>query len=163
MPQITSQENQTNRSFLKAILLAWLIVGTLDITAAIIQTLIKGGNIIKMFQYIASGVFGKASFSGGLPFAFYGLVFHYCIAFGWTALFFLIYPKMRLLSKNKIITGLGYGFFVWLVMNGVVLPLSNVPQSPIRIFPAVLILMAAIGLPLSFMVNKFYSSDQNSK
>jgi uncharacterized membrane protein YagU involved in acid resistance len=135
-------------------------VGTLDITAAIVQTLIYKGNIIRLFQFIASGVFGTGSFSGGLPFAFYGLIFHYGIAFCWTVIFFVAYPRVKFLSENKIVAGLCYGLFVWLIMNRVVLPLSNIPPRAFeltRAALAALILIAAIGLPLSFLAASFYS------
>lgn len=152
---------KNDRSLLKAILWAGIVVGTLDILAAIIQTLIYGRNPLGMLQYIASGIFGEASFSGGYPFAVYGLIFHYGIAFGWTVCFFLIYPKMNLLSKNKFLTGFVYGLFVWLIMNRVVLPLSNVPSAPFnlaRSIMAMLILVCAIGLPLSFLGHRYYTN-----
>ena len=40
----------------KLIVKSWLIVGSLDITAAIIQTLIYKGSILNLMQFIASGV-----------------------------------------------------------------------------------------------------------
>ncbi|MGV8093560.1 MAG: hypothetical protein AB2L24_17000 [Mangrovibacterium sp.] len=147
----------------KIILFAGLLTGTLDILAAIIQTYLYGGNPVKMFQYITSGVFGEKSFAGGLTYAFYGLAFHYAIAFAWTILFFLIYPKMKFLKRNRLLTGTGYSVFIWVVMNLVVLPLSNVPQSPFHIQSAVtdmLILMAAVGLPLSYLADRFFSTDK---
>jgi hypothetical protein len=156
--------HKTGRLF-KAILSAGLLVGTLDISAAIIQTLINKRDVIKLFQFIASGVFGVAqSFSGGLTFAFYGFVFHYFIAFSWTVLFFMAYPRLRFLSINKILSGVGYGLFVWLIMNKVILPLSNTPPIPFVLTKAILaaaILVVAIGLPLSFIANSYYSKQEN--
>jgi hypothetical protein len=150
----------------KAILSAGLVVGTLDISAAIIQTLINKRDVIRLFQFIASGVFGTArSFSGGLIFALYGLIFHYFIALSWTVLFFMVYPKLKFLSRNKIMTGVGYGFFIWLIMNRVVLPLSNTPPFPFDFMKAILaaaILVVAIGLPLSFLASSYYSKHENS-
>jgi uncharacterized membrane protein YagU involved in acid resistance len=145
------------------ILFAGLLTGTLDILAAIIQTYLHGGNPVKMFQYIASGVFGEKSFAGGLTYAFYGLAFHYAIAFAWTIFFFLIYPKMKFLRRNRLLAGMGYGAFIWIIMNLAVLPLSNVPQSPFhfpRAVTGMLILMAAIGLPLSYLASRFFSTDK---
>lgn len=145
----------------KVILVTGVLVGTLDGLAAVIQTLINGGSPVVVFQFIASGIFGEESFEGGMTMAVCGLIFHLCIALGWTTFFFLIYPKMKFLSQNKILAGLGYGLFIWLVMTRIVLPLSNVPQFPFRISQAIigiLILMAVIGLPLSFIASKFYSS-----
>jgi hypothetical protein len=156
---------KTNGLF-KAILSAGLLVGTLDISAAIIQTLVNKRDVVKLFQFIASGVFGTAqSFSGGLTFALYGLIFHYIIAFAWTVIFFTAYPRLKFLSWNKILVGIGYGIFVWLIMNRVVLPLSNTPSIPFVLTKAILavsILVVAIGLPLSFVANSYYSKHENN-
>lgn len=133
---------------------AGLLVGTLDLTAAIIQTLIYGNNPVKMFQFIASGVFGKAALTGGAGYAVSGVLFHYCIAMLWTILFFYLYPKLRIASANRVVTGIVYGFFIWLVMSRLVLPLSATPAFPFKLKSALIamgILMLAIGLPLSFI------------
>jgi len=53
-----------------------LIVGTMDITSAIIITLARGGTIMRLMQFIASGVLGKQAFQGGLPIAALGLALH---------------------------------------------------------------------------------------
>lgn len=166
MPPSSPIEISKKGNLFKTILWAGLLVGSLDITAAFIQTLLYGRNPVGVLNFIASGVFGKEALDGGASFAFYGLVFHFCIAMGWTIIFFWIYPRMKFLSKNKIITGVGYGFFVWLMMNRIVLPLSNVPHFPFRFTSAIiasLVLMAAIGLPLSFIAHSFYSSQQKEK
>jgi hypothetical protein len=160
MGQIATGRKEGNARLVKAILLAGLLVGTLDILAASTQTLIYGRNPMDMLKFIASGVFGNAALTGGPAFSFYGLFFHYCIAMGWTVLFFLVYPKLDLLSKNRVVTGLLYGLFVWICMSQIVLPLSNTPSFPFKLSGAiisVIILMAAIGLPLSFMARRYYS------
>jgi hypothetical protein len=160
MGQHASQNNQDIRGLFKAIFVAGLVAGTLDIIAAMIQTLINNRTQLELFQFIASGVFGKKAFMGGLPFAFLGLLFHYVIAFSWTILLFLIYPKLKLHFVNIVITAVGYGVFVWLIMNQLVLPLSNAPPIPFSISRAVtaaLILIGAIGVPLSLLVHRFYS------
>ncbi|HEY4612913.1 MAG TPA: hypothetical protein VII11_08025, partial [Bacteroidota bacterium] len=88
----------------KAILTTWLLAGTLDILAAFTQYMIGTGgkNPVNVLLFIASGVFGReTAFSGGYPMAALGLAFHYFIAFTWTLLFYLAYPKMNILAKNK--------------------------------------------------------------
>ena len=62
-------------------------------------------------------------------------------------------------------TGVVYGLFIWLTMNRIVVPLSNVAAFPFRITSAIIgasILMVAIGLPLSFIAHKFYTSNRES-
>ena len=137
--------------------LAWLIVGTLDITAAVIQTLINGRDPIMMLKFIASGVFGLTALQGGSGYAVLGLLFHYLIAGIWTLLFFTIYPQLRFLQKNVWLTALTYGLFVWFVMNRIVLPLSNTPAIPFTLRGALIsaaILIVAIGTPLSLMARR---------
>ncbi len=89
-----------------------------------------------------------------------GLILHYIIAFAFTIFFFWLFPKIKLLSKNKILTGVIYGIFIWMVMNLVVVPLSNIGPRPFTLANAlinVIILIVCIGLPLSFIANTFYT------
>ena len=150
-------------SAIKAILLIGLFAGTLDILAAFIQTYISS-NVMPMavLRYIASGAVGMEAFKGGVPMALLGLLIHYCIATAWALLFFLLYPKLSILSKNKYVVGLAYGIFIWAIMNLVVVPLTNVPKGGGIKFPGAFIgmgiLMVAMGLPIAMMVNKYYSS-----
>lgn len=66
------------------IIKAGLIVGTLDILSAFIYYFIKTGqkNVFNVLKYIASGIFGKETSSGGSSMIIAGLVLHYIIAFG---------------------------------------------------------------------------------
>jgi hypothetical protein len=161
--QVKPDQSGNTMKLVKVIGVAFLLAGTLDILAAVIQTLVLGGRPVKMLQYIASGVFGTESFSGGGSFAIIGLVFHYVIALIWTSIFFLLFPKIKILSKNWVLSGLFWGLLIWAAMNLVVLPLSNVPQSPwntSRAIIALLILIVAMGLPISYLAHRFYSNDK---
>lgn len=60
---------------ISVILWTGLLVGTLDISAAIINyTLSYQKNPVRVFQFIASGVFGKEAFSGNSSMIFYGII-----------------------------------------------------------------------------------------
>src|SRR4051812_4660882 len=89
----TSDKKEKRFGLTKMILLSGLLVGTLDILAAIVQTLLNGRNPLGMLKFIASGYFGTPALTGGFVYAICGLLFHYVIAMGWTVLFFWIYPK----------------------------------------------------------------------
>jgi len=137
------------------IITAGLIAGTLDISAACIQYYIRTGkgpeNVLK---FVASGVFGKDAFTGGLLMSLCGLLFHFLIAFGFTTFFFFIYPRLKFLSFNFFLTAVLYGVFVWTVMNRIVLPLSNAPALPFTWTGAATaagILIVCIGLPLAII------------
>jgi uncharacterized membrane protein YagU involved in acid resistance len=63
------------------------------------------------------------------------------------------------MRKNKYIAGLLYGIFVWIIMNRVVIPLSEIQQRPFDLKGALTgmsILMVAIGLPISILTHRYY-------
>jgi hypothetical protein len=139
------------------ILWSWLLVGTLDLAAAMIQTVLYNGDIQRLFQFIASGAFGKEAFDGGWSYAIYGILFHYIIAFSWTIIFFIIYSGFNLSRFNKILVGICYGIVIWFVMNRIVLPFSNITPRPFDVMKSLIaasILIVAIGLPLSFIASR---------
>jgi len=144
------------------ILYSGFLVGTLDILSALLYYyILTGNNPVRIFPYIASGVFGKEAFSGNNSMIIAGLLFHYLIAFTFTILFFLLYPFIRNIFRNKVVTGIVFGIFIWCVMNLIVVPLSNTPPptwKPLRMMINMIILILAIGLPLSFIATRFFRS-----
>ncbi len=149
----------------KAILFAWLTAGSLDIMTAFVHYYLKTGkNPVGVLNYVASGVFGTTAFTGGTAMAVWGLLIHYIIAFCFTLFFFLIYPKLKILSLNKVLTAIGYGLFAWALMNLVVLPLSKVPRPVFRLSNALIaamILIFMIGLPVTLIISNYYSSKKD--
>jgi hypothetical protein len=146
----------------KTILAAWLIVGTLDITAAIIQFLINGGkDPLVIFSYISSAIVGPEAYKIGPPsMTILGLVLHYFIAFCWTVIFFYIYPRMALLSKNRLLTGIVYGYVMQLIMTfvvvGMISRIAARPFNTLGFLTSGAILCVAIGIPLSFMAYRHF-------
>lgn len=140
----------------QAILTAWLIAGTLDLTTAVINS---GAPLEKVLRFVASGAFGQAAFTGGWPMLVWGLAFHFFIALCWTLLFYWLYPQVKPGSKNLVLTGLGYGVVVWLVMNLLVVPLTLTSKRPFDWFWAgkgMLVLMLMIGLPIALIIGRYY-------
>ena len=160
MSQPSSFVNSVAR---KAILFAWLTAGSLDILSAFVNFYLKTGkNPVRVLNYVASGVFGSSALTGGKAMAVWGLVFHYIIAFCFTLFFFFIYPKWKFLSVNKWLTAIGYGLFAWLVMNLLVVPISNVTRAAFHLSNALIgatILICMIGLPITLIIGKYYSEN----
>ncbi|MBX3281724.1 MAG: hypothetical protein KF756_04525 [Acidobacteria bacterium] len=139
------------------VLLTGLLAGTLDILAAIF--LLAGGEAARVFRFIASGAFGKAAFDGGGGMIAWGLFFHYLIAMTWTVLYFLVYPRISLLRRNKWVSALVYGAVVWAVMNLLVVPQSQIGFRGVNILNWVenlAILIVCIALPISLSAAHFY-------
>jgi len=157
-PKIITQSHALSSSGpWRTIILTGLLVGTLDAVAA---SVVSQASPAAVFKFIASGAFGAGkAFSSGDIMIVWGVLFHYFIALSWTVLFFFMYPAWPWIRKNKYITGLLYGIFVWIIMNRVVIPLSEIPQRPFNFKGALTgmsILMVAIGLPISILTHRYY-------
>ena len=142
----------------RAILFACLLAGTLDILAAVA---VYQANPAQIFKAIASGAFGAGTaFSGGGIMVCWGIVFHYAITFAWTVTFFLIYPSISILWKNRFITGALYGILIWAFMNMIVIPLSAISPGAFNLTSAAIgasILIVAVGLPIAILAHRYYS------
>ena len=160
---MATQELSKTAGAITAMLTTGLLVGVLDGIAAETLYFTSGGkDPLIVFQYIASGVFGRASFSGGMVLAACGLIFHLVIAFSWTSLFFLAYPRFPFLAKKRILAGVSYGLVIWLAMNLVVLPLSKVRRGSfdyLRALTGIVVLIVAVGVPVSHSAHKYYSKE----
>jgi len=135
-----------------------LLAGTLDITAACLQYYIKTGKGPSgVLKFVASGWFGQKALEGGNTMIAAGLAFHYLIAMGVTVFFFITAGFWFSVFKNKWLTGIAYGIFVWCITNLIIVPLSATPKfpfKPINAWIAAAILILCIGLPLSFSASK---------
>lgn len=152
--------HQHSKPVIKTIAWVGLLAGTLDITFACINAFIsRSTRPIIVLKYIAGGFFGKEAFTGGAEMTIVGLLFHYLIAYSFTAFFFWIYPSVKFLSKNVVLTAIVYGIFIYVVMDLIILPFTRVPKIVFHLDKALLaaiILIVAIGLPLSIVAKRFY-------
>ena len=144
----------------QTILIGGLIAGTLDIIAACLQAWLRSATTpMRVGQFIASGVLGRAAFSGGNKTALLGIAFHYLIATTATAVFYFASRKLHFLVERPVSMGLLYGVFVYLFMNFVVIPLSAIQRTggatlSNRIVSA-LISRFCVGLPIALIVRRF--------
>jgi hypothetical protein len=156
----TPSGTSNSRPLIRTIAWVGLLAGTLDILSACISAyLSRGTTPATVLKYVASGLFGKEAFAGGAMMPVYGLLIHYIIAYSFTTFFFLVYPSIRFLSKNVILTAILYGIFIYVVMDLIILPVTRAPKGTFRIDKALLaaaILVVAIGLPLSIVARRFF-------
>jgi len=142
----------------RVIFWAGLIAGTLDLTGACVVSWLRTGTApVRIFQSVASGLYGQASFTGGAKTAVLGVVLHFIIATTWAAVYYLASRRLSFLIAHTIISGVAYGVFVWLFMNFVVLPLSAITIRPVPLSSRIismLIIIFCIGLPIAFIVRR---------
>ena len=105
----------------RAVLTGGLVVGVLDGLDAVIFFGLRGVRPIRVFQAIASGLLGRAAFTGGLSTALLGVLLHFTIATIIAGVYVAASRKLDVLRRQPIAAGMAYGVVAWLVMNYVVI------------------------------------------
>jgi len=119
-----------NRATLSRIVRAGLLTGVTDgLFASVLSVAFYDSTVTRLFQGVASTLLGTAAFDGGLKTAALGLLMHFGVALGWSAVFLLLLDRSpwlrRLLDSPHGVLKVAslYGPFIWLVMSLVVIPL----------------------------------------
>ena len=120
------QQGTSRSNAAKTIALAGLTAGTLDGLDAAIILGVFGAGAQRVFQYIASGILGPASFNGGWATAALGVFLHFTVAMGAAATYYLLSRRITLLVRRPWICGPIFGLGVFAFMRYVVIPLSAV-------------------------------------
>jgi hypothetical protein len=110
----------------RATLWGGLVAGTIDIGAA---SLINLASPVLILQFIATGVLGRASLSGGFSSAALGLLLQWLMSIIIAAVYVAAANRIAWLKVSWIVGGLLYGVVTFVVMNYVVVPLSRAPTS----------------------------------
>ena len=140
----------------RAILWGGLIAGTMDITAACINSAVRGGRgPLGVMQSVASGLLGREAFNGGIKTAALGLVCHFFIAYVATTIYYLASRQLKFLTQQAIICGALYGITVYCVMSFVVVRLSAAPFKISFAITGLMIHIFCIGLPIALTVRRF--------
>src|SRR5262245_66406349 len=94
----------------KAILIGGLIAGACDITYAFIFYYFRNDvTPARVLRSVASGAFGAAAFTGGTKMVVLGAVFHFFIAIGAAAVYYLASRILSFLLNQAIISGFRFG------------------------------------------------------
>jgi hypothetical protein len=147
---------------LKAILFGGLTVGVLDCLAASSSALIKGRSPAVVWQYVASGLLGKDSYSYGWMTVVLGLLLHFFIAFSVATVYYLASRRFPILVRQAILCGALYGIAVYFFMAYVVSPLSATAQLPFSLsgmVTGILIHIFCVGLPAALIARQFTKAD----
>jgi len=148
----------------RAILMAGLVVGVLDISSAFVIWWQRGVGARRGLQGISAGLLGASSFDGGLVTAGLGLALHFFVAFVVVSIFYLASRKIEFLTIHPVVSGVLYGIGVYIVMYWFVLPMAF-PTFRHRMgneLLAVAIHISLIGLPCALIVRRYSQQTRQS-
>ncbi len=146
-------------SSFRAISLAWLVAGCLDISSAFAIYLSKGIALSRGLRGIAVGLVGReAALKGGMATATLGLGLHFFIMLCVVLVFFAASRYLPVLTRHPVISGIIYGPIVYLIMYWVVVPFSRIGPRPHTLSNdalAIAIHICLIGLPIALIISRF--------
>jgi ABC-type uncharacterized transport system permease subunit len=136
----------------KAILVAGLVAGTVDIGAA---ALMYGLSPVDILLGIAGGLLGAASRHGGLAAAGLGLLLQWIMSIIIAALYSSATHVLSMLNRYWVLGGVACGIVVFVVMNYLVVPLSawhRQPHFTASLFSENLTAMLLFGLIVAYYI-----------
>ena len=139
------------------LLRAGLLTGIIDGSfSSILSVAFYGSTVTRLFQGVAATLLGPQAFDGGTRTALLGVLMHFGVAFGWSAVFLLLVSRppwiRRVLASRYgvVMVAAIYGPFIWLVMSLVVIPLlvHRAPAITIRWWVQLIGHFPFVGLPI---------------
>ena len=135
------------------------MAGAFDITYAWVFWAIKAGvPARRIFQSVAAGLLGAASFKGGWATAALGLGLHFSIATTMSVTYYLVARRMPILWQRPVRFGAAYGLLLYVIMNEVVVPLSAAghggAKDPLWVGLSVVVHAVLIGIPIALSTRR---------
>ena len=136
-----------------------LVAGTFDITYAWAFWSLKAGvPAQRIFQSVAKGLLGPASYRGGVATAALGLFLHYFIATSMSGAYYLVARRWAVLHEQPFRCGAAYGLVLYAVMNYVVVPLSAAREGgsggALWVALSIAVHVLLIGVPIAFFTSR---------
>jgi len=143
----------------RLVLAGGLVAGALDITYACVFWAIKAGvPAQRIFQSVAAGLLGTASFTGGWPTAVLGLALHFFIATTMSVTYYVAARRIPILGGRPVPFGAAYGLLLYVIMNYVVVPLSAAghggAKDPLWVALSIVVHMFLIGVPIALFTGR---------
>ena len=156
MPR-TERVGLSDRATVSRVVRAGLVTGITDgLFSSVLSVAFYHSTVTRLFQGVASTVLGKGAFDGGTATAALGVLMHFGVALGWSAVFLLLLDRSTrirgaLRSRYGVLkVAAVYGPFIWLVMSLIVIPLllHRPPMITVRWWVQLIGHIPFVGLPI---------------
>jgi len=148
-------------SAISRLIRAGLVTGVTDgLFSSVLSTFFYGSTVTRLFQGVASVLIGAAALDGGTRTAALGVLMHFGVAFGWSAVFLVLYLSSSWIrglagsSAGVLATAAVYGPLIWIVMSMAIVPLltHRPPTINIRWWVQLVGHFPFVGLPIVAMI-----------
>ncbi|MDO7842433.1 hypothetical protein [Sphingomonas immobilis] len=142
----------TASGVLRALILATMVAGTLDILAAFLFAGTAPANVLRA---VASGVIGTAGANSHIG-AAVGLLLHFTLMAVFANLYLIAVMRAPALNHTPVLSGIAFGLLVWILMYHFVLPIRWPGLYPINtqreVARQLLAHVAFVGIPIALIV-----------
>lgn len=170
MPAVSLHGSLSTHETLSRWILAGLLTGVIDgLFSGVLSVAFYHSTVQRLFQGVASTLLGPEALNGGTKSFLIGLLMHFGVAFGWSAIFLLLYHRAasirRILNTNSGVVKVAsiYGPLVWMVMSLLVIPalVHRPPSLTIRWLVQFLGHFPFVGLPIVASIAGFRSEKRD--
>jgi hypothetical protein len=146
----------------RAIALATLVAGTIDILYAALLSAIYGRGPAAMLRYVASGPLPSAKDMGAAGSAL-GLIVHFTLMAIMAAVYVLAARDRPSMITRPLQWGVLYGLVTYVVMNLIVVPLrfgTPMPPTPLSIAFQLFAHVVLVGIPIAKITTRSLRTTQ---
>ena len=147
----------SNREVLVRLTQAGLLTGVIDgLFSSILSAVFYGSTAPRLFQGVAAVLLGNEAFNGGTRTVVIGVLMHFGVAFGWSAVFLFLVLRSSwirgiLASRYGVVKVASlYGPLIWMVMSLAVIPIlvHRAPTIGIRWWIQLIGHFPFVGIPI---------------
>jgi hypothetical protein len=157
---------------LRRLLRAGLVTGVTDgLFSSVLAVVAYGSTVSRLFQGVAATLLGARAFDGGTPTVVFGVLMHFAVAFGWSAVFLFLVKRSAWLRSvltsryGMVKVASVYGPFIWIVMSLAVIPLltRRPPTFNIRWWTQLIGHFPFVGIPIVASIGRAPSRSEISR
>lgn len=130
MPTTATPTSIPKHGMVARLVRAGLVTGVVDgLFSSVLSVAFYESTVTSLFQFVASTVLGPEAFEGGTSTASIGVLMHFGVAFGWSAVMLFLIVRSSwirgiLASRYGMVkVAAVYGPVIWMVMSLAVIPL----------------------------------------
>jgi hypothetical protein len=148
----------SGKAISRAIIIATVIAGTLDILSAFVYAIMANGTPLGVLSGIGGAIVDREAFANPYILPAIGLALHFGIMLVMATVYLLAASRIPLLNRMPLLSAIGYGLILWGVMYWIVLPQRWPTMFPVdpRLDPKgfaedLFSHIALVGLPIALV------------
>ena len=143
-----------SKALVRAIIIATMVAGTLDILSAFVYAIMAGGAPMGVLRAVGGAIIDRTTVAPGML-AVIGLALHFAIMTVMVTAYMLCAARIPLINRHAVPSGIAYGLVLWGVMYWIVLPWrwpTLFPATdPVEVAKQLFSHIVLVGIPIALV------------